>query len=165
MKDFTRSRRRVVMVAAQLLLAVPAVVAQQSPANDSAAVVAVHDAFHRALVTGDSGAVMRLLSPDVRILESGGTQTREEYRAEHLPADIAYAKAVPSTTTSVRVAVLGDVAWISSTSTTTGEFNGRPVNSLGAELMVLRRVTSADDRRWLIEAVHWSSRRKPSGTG
>lgn len=83
----------------------------------------------------------------------------------HLASDIAYAKAVPGATTAIRVVVLGDVAWITATSVTIGEFNGRPVNSLGAELMVLRRVVGADGGRWVIDAVHWSSRRKPAGPG
>ena len=163
--DVFRTLRRAAIIGAQLLLAAPPVYAQQSPARDSAEVLAVHDAFHRALTIGDSTAVMHLLAPDVRILESGGSQTREEYRTEHLASDIAYAKAVSRTTTSVRITVIGDAAWMTSTSGTTGEFNGRPVNSLGVELMVLRRVTDAEGRRWVIAAVHWSSRRKPDGTG
>ncbi len=160
-----RSLPRATILAAQMLVAAPPVFAQRSPAHDSADVAAVRTSFQQALATGDTVAVMRLLSPDVRILESGGSQTREEYRAEHLASDIAFAKAVPSATTAMRVVVLGDVAWISATSTTTGQFNSRPVNSLGAELMVLRRVAGADGRHWVIEAVHWSSRRKPAGPG
>jgi ketosteroid isomerase-like protein len=147
---------------AQILLFAPSVVAQQRPTGDSIAVAAVRASFQRALAIGDTAAVMQLLSPDVRILEAGGSQTREEYHAEHLASDIAYAMAVPSITTAIRVVVTGDVAWITATSTTTGEFNGRPVNFLGAELMVLRRVAGGAGHSWVIEAVHWSSRRKPT---
>jgi hypothetical protein len=103
---------------------------------------------------------MQLLAADVRILESGGSQGREEYRTEHLAADIAYARAVPSTTTSSQITVLGDAAWVASSTTTVGEFNGRPVNSVGVELMVLRRVPGGDRGQWVIEAIHWSSHRR-----
>lgn len=159
------NRFRSTIVVTLLGSAVTTLGAQQRPVSDSVQVVGVRAAFHRALEVGDSATVLRLLSPDVRILESGGSQTFGEYRSEHLSADIAYAKAVPSTPSSTRVTVVGDVAWISSTSTTTGEFNGKPVNSLGAELMVLRRISSGDGVRWMIETIHWSSRRRPPGPG
>ena len=92
------------------------------------------------------------------VLESGGVETREQYRAHHLAADIAFSRAVPSTRGPARVRVVGDAAWVSSTSITQGEFNGRAVNSSGAELMVLRRTAAG----WKISAIHWSSRtRRP----
>lgn len=124
-------------------------------ASDSAAVA---DAVHRygsALAAGDSATVLDLLAPDAVILESGGAETRDEYRAHHLPGDIAFARAVRSDDSPVRVTVVGDAAWAWSTSATTGEYRGRSVNSLGAELMVLSR---GADGRWRIRAIHWSSR-------
>lgn len=144
-------------------LAVPALMAQSTAANemsavhahgDSAAVVAVIERFHTALSTGDSAGAMALLAPEAIILESGGVETREEYRSHHLPGDMAYAKSMKSTRGPVRVTVRGDVAWVSSTSTTTGESRGRAVNSAGAELVVLTRITGG----WRISAIHWSSR-------
>lgn len=122
--------------------------------NDSAAVVDVVGRYHAALARGDSAAAIGLLAPDAVVLESGGMETFAEYRAHHLPGDITFAAAVPSTRTVARVAVRGDVAWVTSTSTTQGEFRGRAINSIGAELMVLTR--GADG--WRISAVHWSSR-------
>lgn len=93
------------------------------------------------------------------ILESGGVETREEYRSHHLPADIAFARAVKSDRSAIRVVVRGDAAWVASTSTAQGEFRGRAVNSVGAELMFLVR----DGDAWRIAAIHWSSRaRRPS---
>jgi ketosteroid isomerase-like protein len=95
------------------------------------------------------------------VLESGGVETREEFRAHHLPADIAFAQAVKSERGLMRVFVRGDVAWASSTSTTTGDYRGRQVNSAGAELVVLARV----GKEWKIAAIHWSSRtRRTPGT-
>jgi ketosteroid isomerase-like protein len=123
-------------------------------ADDSAAVAAVVERFHAALEAGDSTSVLALLAPDAVVVESGSIETREEYRAHHLPADIAFANAVTSVRTPPRVKVRGDVSWSTSTSTVRGEFRGRAVNSSGAELMVLTR----EGDGWKISAIHWSSR-------
>ena len=129
--------------------------------GDSAAVAAVADRFHAAIAAGDSATALSLLTPDAVILESGGVETREEYRAHHLPSDIAFATAVKSDRGPKRVFVRGDVAWVASTSTTSGEFRGRRVNSSGAELLVLARI----GQEWKISAIHWSSRtRRAPGT-
>jgi ketosteroid isomerase-like protein len=126
--------------------------------SDSANAAAVVERFHQALAEGDSAAALALLAPDATILESGGVETRAEYRGHHLPGDIEFARAVRSQRTPVRVTVRGDVAWAVSTSTTQGEFRGRQINSAGAELMVLTRTGSG----WRISAIHWSSRaRRP----
>ena len=122
--------------------------------GDSAAVVTAVTRYHDALVSGDSTAALALLADDAFILESGGAETRDEYRSHHLPADIAAARAVPTTRGPLRVRVHGDVAWVTSTSTTRGEYQGRAVNSAGAELMVLSRERDG----WKIRAIHWSSR-------
>ena len=129
--------------------------------GDSAAVAATVERFHAAVVAGDSTLALSLLASDAVVLESGGIETREEFRAHHLPADIAFAQAVKSERGPMRVFVRGDVAWVSSASTTTGEDRGRQVNSAGAELVVLARV----GQEWKISAIHWSSRtrRAPGG--
>lgn len=129
--------------------------------GDSADVVATVERFHAALAAGDSAAALALLPPDVIILESGGVETREEYRSHHLPGDIAFARAVKSERGAMRVTVHGDVAWASSTSVTQGEYRGRQINSAGAELVVLTRTPQG----WRISALHWSSRarRAPGG--
>jgi ketosteroid isomerase-like protein len=117
-------------------------------------VAAVVERFHGALSAGDSAIALQLLAEDAMILESGSAESRADYRAHHLPADIAFARGVRSERTPVRVSVVGDVAWAWSTSTTRGEFNGRQVNSVGAELMVLARTPDG----WRIRAIHWSTR-------
>lgn len=127
-------------------------------AVDSAAVAAAVSQFHAALAAGDSVAALAQLDEDLVVLESGGVETREQYRSHHLSSDIAFARAVPSTRAPARVRIEGDVAWVSSTSVTQGEFNGRAINSAGAELMVLRRTPAG----WKISAIHWSLRtRRP----
>lgn len=127
-------------------------------ATDSADVVAVIESYHKALASGDSAAALALLAPDAVILESGGVETREEYRGHHLPGDINFARAIRSARGKVAVVVQGDVAWASSTSVTQGKFRDREINSAGAELMVLSREAGG----WKIRAIHWSSRtRRP----
>lgn len=123
-------------------------------ANDSAAVLAVVERYHDALARGDSTTALSLLARDAVILESGGFETRAEYRSHHLPGDIAFARAVRRERGPIRVTIQGDVAWVSSTSTSRGEYRGRTVNSAGAELMVLSRGPDG----WWIRAIHWSSR-------
>jgi len=128
-------------------------------ANDSAAVAATVERFHTAVAAGDSARALSLLTADAVVLESGGMETREEFRSQHLPADIAFAQAVKSERGPMRVVVRGDAAWATSTSTATGEYRGRQVNSSGAELMVLTRTPQG----WRIAAIHWSSRtRRPT---
>lgn len=126
---------------------------------DSAAVASVITKYHEAMAAGDSAGALALLSDDAVILESGGVETRAEYRLHHLPADIGFAKAIRSQRGPLLVRVRGDVAWASSTSTTQGEMNGRAINSTGAELMVLVRTTQG----WKIAAIHWSSGQRRAG--
>lgn len=127
----------------------------QSPTDSAAAVVS---AFHSALAAGDSTAALALLAPDVTILESGGRETLSEYRSHHLPGDIRFARSVPAKRLPLRVTVVGDVAWAAGTSESVGAIEGRSIESVGAELVVLSRTTSG----WRIRAVHWSSRRRPA---
>lgn len=124
--------------------------------SDSAQVAAlVHD-YHAALERGDSAAALGLLASDAVIVESGDVESLADYRSHHLPADITFAKAVKSSRVPRGVTVAGDVAYSVATSTTKGTFKDRPVDTLGAELIVARRV----EGRWKIAAIHWSSRRR-----
>jgi ketosteroid isomerase-like protein len=122
--------------------------------EDSAAVVQVMRRFREALIAGDSPTALALLHDDVRVLESGGIETRDEYATHHLPADMAFLQAIPGSSELVRLDIRENVAWASSRSVQQGTFRDRPVNSRGAELMVLVRTPQG----WRIAAVHWSSR-------
>lgn len=127
---------------------------RHSQDGDSSEVARTVRRFHEALQAGDSAAALSLLAPDVTILESGGAETRAEYRAHHLAGDIAFARAVRSVPGPMLVTVRGDVAWASSTSSTRGKYRERAINSANAELMVLVRGSEG----WRIAAIHWSSR-------
>lgn len=148
-----------VLLAALTTTAPDARAQHEGHGGDSAAVAGVIAKYHEALAAGDSAAALALLADDAVILESGGVETRAEYRSHHLPGDINFAKAIKSQRGPVLVRVHGDVAWASSTSTTQGEMSGRAINSVGAELMVLVRTA----RGWKISAIHWSSRQRRAG--
>lgn len=109
--------------------------------------------FHAALAAGDSAAAARLLDTGVVVLESGDLETRAAYLRDHLGADIKFARSAKSVREVKRVEQHEDTAWVVSTSRATGKFEGRPVDSDGAELIVLRRV----GQDWRIVAIHWSS--------
>ena len=153
---------------ATFVFAVAGAQPQAPSATDSADVVGTVSRFHDALAGGDSAAALALLAPDVVIFESGDVERRDDYRRHHLPGDIAFARAIPGSRTLVGVSVVGDAAWVSATTITAGQFNGRAINSVGAELVVLTRarrqgeaVSSArGSAPWQIRAIHWSSRRR-----
>jgi len=121
-------------------------------ATDAAGVV---DAFHAALKAGDTAAGLALMAPDVMIFEEGGAErSRDEYASHHLSSDAAFAAASEATVARRSGWAEGDVAWITSEGRTTGQFNGRAVDRLTTETMVLKR--HADG--WRIHHIHWSSR-------
>ena len=129
-------------------------------ADDSSDVAAVVERFDALMAAGASARLLALLAEDAVILESGGMETRTEFRSHHLPADIGFARAVKGKQGPITVRVQGDVAWASSTTTVEGEVRGRAINSVSAELMVLSREAGG----WKIRAIHWSSRsRRPPG--
>lgn len=140
----------VMAVAMAATFALPA----SAQGSDQTAVAATIQAFHDALARGDSLAALALLAPDALILESGGLETKEDYRGHHLPGDIAFARAVATNRNAPTIVVVGDVAWAVGTSQTSGTYRERAVNSAGAELVVLTRAGEG----WQIRAIHWSSR-------
>jgi ketosteroid isomerase-like protein len=143
--------RRLLLVV--LIGVTPAVGAAQS---DSAGVVHAVEAFHVALASGDSAGALDLLSSDAVILEGGYLETRANYAAGHLSADMAFLAGVTRVVDDRTVTVAGDVAWVSTASLTDGSYQGRDIHSRGAELMVLSRTPDG----WRIRAIHWSSGRR-----
>jgi ketosteroid isomerase-like protein len=127
------------------------------PAADEAAVRTVVSGFHAALSSGSAGSVMALVAADAVFLEAGTVETRAQYEKDHLPADIEFEKGVSITRSPIRIVVVGDAAWATCTSEYQGTFQGRAVDSLGTELMVLSRGAEG----WRIRAIHWSSRPRP----
>jgi ketosteroid isomerase-like protein len=130
--------------------------AAQAPANDEASVMAAVKAFHTALAAGNAVAAMQVIAEDALMMEGGNIETRAEYEKAHLPADIAFEKAVTAKRTPVRTVVRGDTAWVTTSADFTGTFENRPVDFVGLELMVLSREPAG----WRIRAIHWSARNR-----
>lgn len=155
--------KRLILATAVILLATAAV-AHDRPVstgsvqavNDAAApAVAVVDAFHAALGSGDPEAVLSMLTEDVMVLEEGGAErSRDEYAGHHLRADMTFAAATTTEVTRRASWIEGNVAWVLTEGRTTGAFNSRPVDRLTAETMILHR----DGDVWRIRHIHWSSR-------
>src|SRR2546423_11270840 len=122
---------------------------------DLESAVAAAARFSLALARGDSATAARLLAPDAVILESGDRETRAQYIAGHLGADINFARSVISTRTVTDAHREGEVAWVTAISVSKGRFRDRDVNSRGAELIVLSRTSAT----WTIRAIHRSSHR------
>lgn len=123
---------------------------------DSAAIVRVASRFHEILSSGDTTGINKLLAPDLRVLEGGAVENREEYLSHHLAADIEFSKAVKEERTSFSYKCEGTVAWLMSTSNSTGKFRDREINNASAELLLLSRTPEG----WRIRAIHWSSARR-----
>lgn len=131
--------------------------ARLAPAASEAA--ATVDAFHAALRAADTDAALALLAEDALIFEAGGAErSRAEYASHHLAADSAFAAVTEDAMTRRSGDASGDVAWITSEGRTTGEFNGRAVDRLTVETMLLRRHGDG----WRIQHIHWSSRAAPA---
>ena len=111
------------------------------------------NAFHQALRSGDKTAALGLLAEDARIYESGHAETKSEYGAHHLEADIAFAKEVPGTTVSRHGGSAGTIVWLTTEGRATGNYKGKAVSRQTTETAVLR----SDAGKWRIVHLHWSS--------
>jgi ketosteroid isomerase-like protein len=128
-----------------------------APATAAPAVpeITVDTAFRAALASGNAILAASYLSDDVLIFESGHIErSKAEYQSHHLNADIAFASATQYRVLSRAVKVVGDTAWTTTEGQTTGDWRGRPINSIGTETMVMRRTAG----QWRIVHIHWSSR-------
>jgi ketosteroid isomerase-like protein len=119
-------------------------------------VVAPLESFYAAMKTGDTSAAMRPIAADAVFVESGKLETRAEYEANHLPADIQFEKQVTGKRSPWQVKTQGDTAWAIATTEYEGTFEGSPVNFVSAQLAVLTR----ESGQWQIRSIHWSSRRR-----
>jgi len=126
-----------------------------SVAAEAADAATTVDAFHAALKAGDEAGALTFLAQDVMIFEGGGAErSREEYAAHHLGSDAAFSAATEASVTRRSGWASGDVAWIVTEGRTAGQFNGRAVNLVTTETMVLKRGPEG----WRIQHIHWSSR-------
>ena len=125
-------------------------------AVNEADVIAPLEAFYAAMKTGDKAAAMRPIAADAVFVESGKLETRAEYEANHLPADIQFEAQVTGKRSPWQVKTQGDTAWAIATTEYDGTFDGAPVSFTSAQLAVLTRANG----EWQIRSIHWSSRRR-----
>jgi ketosteroid isomerase-like protein len=116
--------------------------------------LAALDSFYGAFKRGDATLAMTHVAPDALFVESGRLETRAEYEKNHLPADIGFERQVSGRRISAQVRVEGDTAWVIASTEFEGTFDGNPVHFVSSQLAILTR----QEGRWLIRAVHWSSR-------
>lgn len=140
---------------AGILLSLSSCAPAPTPPRESD-ITAVLESFYGAMKTGDKAAAMRLIAPDAVFLESGKLETRAEYEANHLPADIEFESQVTGKRGPIRVTFEGNTAWAIASTEYDGTFDGGPVKFVSAQLMVLTR----DSGDWRIRTIHWSSRRQ-----
>ena len=114
---------------------------------------AVARAFQAALQRGDRAAVLALLAPDVRISESGHTQSRDEYANGHLAEDIAFLKSAKITPVSLDSMPMGDAAMVGSESDIQATVKGKPTTLRSRELLKLKK----DGKDWEIVSIQWQS--------
>ena len=112
------------------------------------------DAFHDALRRGDTNSAAALLADDALVFEGGGVErSKAEYVGHHLPADAAFSQVVSATVTRRTGGSDGALAWIASEGRMTGTYQGKAVNRVTTETMLLRRI----GRAWKVVHIHWSS--------
>jgi ketosteroid isomerase-like protein len=113
-------------------------------------VLAVVDTFYGAIKSGNKDAAMMLIAPDAVFVESGKIETRAQYEANHLPADIEFERQTKGSRGPARVTFDGNTAWVISTA----EYDeGNPEKYINTQLMVL----SHDTGDWRIRTISWSS--------
>ncbi len=129
--------------------------AQDSDSQDVIDVISVVQNYHKALETKDKETALKLLSDDVLIQEGGYLEKGEEYKSHHLMSDMEFSSVVLGKREVIEAVVEGNIGWVASSSSMVGEFHGRDINSIGAELMILKK----EHGTWKIRAIHWSSRK------
>lgn len=125
---------------------------QDAAADGPAAVV---DRFHAALAKGDFATVEALLDPEVLVLESGGAErSAAEYLAHHAKADADFLRGARQQRTRRSARVEGGLAWIGSEGTLSKTHDGKALELVTSETMVLKK----GEEGWKVVHIHWSSR-------
>ncbi len=142
-------------LAPQLSAAPPVPPSAAAPPEAAGGAAAAVDSFHAALRRGDSKAALALVADDALVFEEGRAErSKAEYAATHAEADAAFSRAVPSVRSRRTGHSIGDLAWVASESRTRGRFEGRDIDRIMVETMVLRRDPAG---AWKIVHIHWSS--------
>lgn len=114
------------------------------------------EGFLKALAAGDEKAAKQWLAPDVLIYESGSKESsRDKYAAHHMKADMAFLAKAKMERLERATSASSSAAWVTSRLRIQGQSQGKPVDLLSTETMILTR----EDEGWRIRHIHWSSRK------
>jgi ketosteroid isomerase-like protein len=114
----------------------------------------VVDAFHAALASGDRKGVVQHLAADLTIYEQGFTERgRDAYAEGSMPNDITFASLVKREVLRRDAWEDGNVAWVLTLSSVTGDFGDQKLALVNTETLVLRRT----DLGWKIVHIHRSA--------
>lgn len=144
--------KKIIRTAGMLFLAMSGIAGATQAANGEAASRVVEQ-FHAALKSGDSSAASGFLASTAQIFESGYSESRADYVAHHLAADIAFAKDTQRSVKTTQQQCNESLCVLMQTSENLGTFKGKKVHDVGAETTVLVR----EGGIWKIQHVHWSS--------
>ena len=107
-----------------------------------------------AIAIGDVNSLRMVLAPDVLIFESGGVESSlAEYEGHHMPADMAFMKAMRREIISQQVIDSGDAATVVTRSRVYGIYKEKEVDLNSTETLVMKKL----DGQWKVVHIHWSS--------
>ncbi|NNJ92196.1 MAG: nuclear transport factor 2 family protein, partial [Gammaproteobacteria bacterium] len=107
-----------------------------------------------AIAIGDVNSLRMVLAPDVLIFESGGVESSlAEYEGHHMPADMAFMKAMRREIISQQVIDSGDAATVVTRSRVYGIYKEKEVGLNSTETLVMKKL----DGQWKVVHIHWSS--------
>ena len=112
------------------------------------------DAFHKALRTGDGKGALSLMGKEATVFEQGFvSSSRDEFAKTQLANANDFAKKTERRIVRKEAWQEGKIAWVMTTTLTTGTYQGQKIDLEGTETMILR-LEGAD---WRITHVHWSA--------
>ena len=112
-------------------------------------------ALHEAMSAGDAKRVQDVLDPKVLIMEGGNVErSRVEYAGHHLPADLKFMQAIDYKLERQTGDTVGDLAWVASEARLSGTREGKPIDLVSTESLVLKKAAAG----WKVVHIHWSSR-------
>jgi ketosteroid isomerase-like protein len=132
--------------------------------DDAANVTAIEDSAHPAslvatqladaIAMGDINSLRAVVAADVVIFESGGIESSlTEYEGHHMPADMAFMKAMSREVISQQVIDSGDSATVVTRSRLHGTYKDKEIDLNSTETLVMRKLHG----HWKVVHIHWSS--------
>ena len=141
------------LYSALLLILISATISFGQILEEEDAVVQTLESFQQAIISNDIKKAKEILSESARILEGGNIETKEEYLSHHFHSDGKFLSSMKREVESQNVSIKGNIAWISTKTHLSGNYNERKLDLNSLELAILKKEESI----WNIMALHWSS--------